>query len=164
MLRNPHTFRKEYKIVGRLTVQGGMWWAISHGGGRTVKGPTVIEFKDCCGVPAKIGKPKYKINLQATRGAHNPNLQVVITHASHVCSQHSFVLPLRMNGMHRTQFDHAFWPFTPRNLIMRVLTICHLKPMQSTVLELKRFEFWPLSALRNPLGFLSTVGHVNNFL
>ena len=33
------------------------------------------------------------------------NLQVVITHASHVCSQHSF--GLRMNGMHRTQFDHA---------------------------------------------------------
>ena len=102
--------------------------------------------------------------LRATRGECNPNLEVVITHASHVCSQHSFVLPLRMNGMHRTQFDHAFWPFTPRNLIMRVLTICHLKPMQSTVLELKRFEFWPLSALRNPLGFLSTVGHVNNFL
>ena len=33
----------------------------------------------------------------ATRRAHNPNLQVVITHASHVCSQHSFGLPLRMN-------------------------------------------------------------------
>ena len=29
------------------------------------------------------------------------------THASHVCSQHSFGLPLRMNGMQRTQFDHA---------------------------------------------------------
>ena len=24
-----------------------------------------------------------------------------------VCSQHSFGLPLRMNGMHRTQFDYA---------------------------------------------------------
>ena len=34
-------------------------------------------------------------------------LQVDITHASHVCSQHLFGLPLRMNGMHRTQFDHA---------------------------------------------------------
>ena len=42
-----------------------------------------------------------------TRGARNPNLQVVITHASHVCSQHSFGLPLRTNGMHITQFDHA---------------------------------------------------------
>ena len=30
-----------------------------------------------------------------------------ITHASHVCSQHSFGLPLRKNGMHRTQFEHA---------------------------------------------------------
>ena len=28
----------------------------------------------------------------ATRGARNPNLRVVITHASHVCSQHSFGL------------------------------------------------------------------------
>ena len=41
------------------------------------------------------------------RGARNPNLQVVITHASPVCSQHSFGLPLTMNGMHKTQFDHA---------------------------------------------------------
>ena len=45
--------------------------------------------------------------LRATRGACNPNLQVVITHASHVCSQLSFGLPLRMNGIQRTQFDHA---------------------------------------------------------
>ena len=28
--------------------------------------------------------------LQATRGAGNPNLQVGITHASHVCSQQLF--------------------------------------------------------------------------
>jgi len=40
------------------------------------------------------------------RGAHNPNVQVVITHASHVRSQHLFGFPLRMNGMYRTQFDH----------------------------------------------------------
>ena len=45
--------------------------------------------------------------LRAPLVARNPNLQVVITHASHVCGQHSFGLPLRMNGMHRTQFDHA---------------------------------------------------------
>ena len=45
--------------------------------------------------------------LRAISGARNPNLQVVITHASHVCSQNSFELPLRMNGMHKTQFDHA---------------------------------------------------------
>ena len=45
--------------------------------------------------------------LRAISGARNPNLQVVITYASHVCSQNSFGLPLRMNGMHKTQFDHA---------------------------------------------------------
>ena len=42
--------------------------------------------------------------LRATKGARDPNLQVVITYASHVCSQHSFGLPLRIYGMH---FDHA---------------------------------------------------------
>ena len=47
------------------------------------------------------------LSLRATRGAGNPNVKVVITHASHVCSQLSFGLPLRMNGMHRTQFDHV---------------------------------------------------------
>ena len=45
--------------------------------------------------------------LLTTRGARNPNLQVVITYAPHVCSQHSFGLSPRMNGMHTTQFDHA---------------------------------------------------------
>ena len=66
--------------------------------------------------------------LRATRGARNPNLQVFITHALHVCSQHSFGLPLRMYGMHRTHFDHVrldllpllwsrvFWPSLTWNL------------------------------------------------
>ena len=49
--------------------------------------------------------------LRATREARNPNLQVFIRHAPHVCSQHSFGLPLRMSGMHRTQFDHALLDF-----------------------------------------------------
>ena len=35
-----------------------------------------------------------------------PNLQAVITQASHVCGQNSFGLPQRVNGIHRTQFDH----------------------------------------------------------
>ena len=52
--------------------------------------------------------------LRATRGACNPNVQVVITHASHLCSKHSFVLPLKMNGMHRRQFDHARFDHLPR--------------------------------------------------
>ena len=34
------------------------------------------------------------ILLRVTRGVCNPNLQVVITHASLVCNQHSFRLPL----------------------------------------------------------------------
>ena len=49
----------------------------------------------------------YSTFLQATRGACNPNLQVVIAHASRVCSQNSFGLPLTMNGMHGMQFDHT---------------------------------------------------------
>ena len=70
-----------------------------------------------------------KLLLRATREARNPNLLVVITHALHVCSQHSFGLTLRMSGMHRTQFDHSpldllslaiwsrvFWPSITWNL------------------------------------------------
>ena len=50
-------------------------------------------------------------SLWATRGAHNPNLQVFITHAPHVhvCSQDLLGLPLSMNGMHKMQFLH-FYP------------------------------------------------------
>ena len=48
-----------------------------------------------------------EIRISLIRGARKPNLQGVITHASHLCSQRSFGLPLRMNGMHITQFDHA---------------------------------------------------------
>ena len=37
--------------------------------------------------------------IAGDRGApRNPNLQVVITHASQVCNQHLFRLQLRMNG------------------------------------------------------------------
>ena len=51
--------------------------------------------------------PIKKSLLRAAKGARNPNFQVFITHASHVCSQHSFGLPLKIYGMHRTLFDHA---------------------------------------------------------
>ena len=60
------------------------------------------------------------LQLRETRGARNPNHQVVITHASHVCSQHSFGLPLRMCGMHRTQFDHARFDLLPLIIWSRV--------------------------------------------
>ena len=45
--------------------------------------------------------------LQVPLVAHNPNLQVVIMNAFHVCSQHLFGFPLRMNGIYITQFDQA---------------------------------------------------------
>ena len=48
-----------------------------------------------------------EICILLTRGARKPNLQGVITHASHLCSQHSFGRPLRMNEMHIAQFGHA---------------------------------------------------------
>ena len=87
------------------------------------------------------------ILLPATRGARNPNLRVVITRASHVCSQHSFGRPLRINQIHRTQllWSRAFWPSTPRNLITRVSTIFHVKLAQSTALEQKRLDLRSLS-------------------
>ena len=49
----------------------------------------------------------YSILLRVTRRARSPNVQVFVTHTSHVCSQHSFGLTLKMNGMHRTRFEHA---------------------------------------------------------
>ena len=49
----------------------------------------------------------YNLFLRAPLVARNPNLQVVITHASHKCSQHSFGLPLTMHRMHTTLFDNA---------------------------------------------------------
>ena len=68
--------------------------------------------------------------LRATRGARNPNPELVVTHASHVCSQHLFELLPSVNEMHITQFDQArfdplslvkiwspvFWPSVTRNL------------------------------------------------
>ena len=89
----------------------------------------------------------YSTLLQATRGARDPNLQVVITHASHVCNQHLFGIPLRMNGMHATQFDHArqFGPSITRNLIMRILTICYMKLTQSRAMEQNCFDLRSLS-------------------
>ena len=74
--------------------------------------------------------------LRATRGTRNRNVQVVISHASHVCSQHSFALPLRRNrNAQKLIWSRVFRASTPRNLITRVLNICHVKFTQSTALE-----------------------------
>ena len=75
---------------------------------RAAIGPRPTHFS-CDIFDRVLGKLMYFSTnvLRATRGARNPKLQVVITHASHVYSQHSFGLQLRMNGTQRTQFDHA---------------------------------------------------------
>ena len=75
--------------------------------------------------------------LRARIVAHNRNLQVIITHASHLCSQHSFGIPLRMYGMHKTHFDHACLDLWTR-ILMCVLTVCHVKLTQSTAMVQKQ--------------------------
>ena len=53
-------------------------------------------------------------------------------------ASNSFVLPLRMNGMHSMQFDHAPLDLlSAHNLITVVLTVCHVKLTQSTAMEQK---------------------------
>ena len=91
--------------------------------------------------------------MRATIGARNPNLQVVITHASHVCSQHLFGLQLRMYGMHGTQFDHARWDLLSLVIWSRLFwpsVTWNLRKAQRWSLEQKCFEVRSLSpALRN---------------
>ena len=49
----------------------------------------------------------YCLNAGDRRNPQSYNLQVVSTHTSHVCGQHSFGLPLGMYGIHRTHFDYV---------------------------------------------------------
>ena len=51
--------------------------------------------------------------LRATRGARNSSLQVLITHASHVCRQHSFIWTATKNEQECAE----------PNMITRVLTL-----------------------------------------
>ena len=92
--------------------------------------------------------------LRATTGARNPNLQNVIMHASHVCSQCSFGLPLRMNWMNKMQFDHVCFYFLPSLSDHLFLTICHVKLMQSTALEQKCLDLRSFSPALNNLWLL----------
>ena len=91
--------------------------------------------------------------LWAPLVAHNPNLEVVITHVSHICSQHSFELPLRLTGMHRMQFDHVHF-----DLLSLVIWSCLFwLSVKWNLLKLKNSNgakvFWPsvfgLRTLRN---------------
>ena len=78
--------------------------------------------------------------LRATRGARNPNLLAVFTHASHVCCQHLFGLPLRTNGMHWTQFDHACFDLLPLVIWSRVFWL-------SVTWNLRKAQLWNKSVL-----------------
>ena len=80
---------------------------------------------------------KRKLHRRHKKGARNPNLQVVIKHAWHVCSQHSVILVTRArrflvtwswnepsgsgdeNGT-RLDFHQEWMECTKRNLITRV--------------------------------------------
>ena len=66
----------------------------------------------------------------------DPNLKVAITHVRQACSQHSFGLPLRLNGLHRKKSDH----FATRNMITRVLILYDVKRKQNTALELSEIS------------------------
>ena len=59
----------------------------------------------------------------------NPNLQVSLRMRRKYVASISFGLPLRMNGMHRTQFDHVCF-------LSLFLSLSHLR----TVMEQKRFD------------------------
>ena len=78
--------------------------------------------------------------LRATRGARNPNLLAVFTHASPVCCQHLFGLPLRMNGMHWTQFDHACFDLPPLVIWSRAFCL-------SVTWDLRKAQLWNKSVL-----------------
>ena len=89
--------------------------------------------------------------LWVTRGAHNPNLQVAIALAPHVCS-YSLIWSSTENEWNASHaiWSHAFRPSITCDLITHVLTICHVKLTQSTVFEQKCFDLPSLSpALRN---------------
>ena len=55
------------------------------------------------------------------------------------------------------QFDHTRLDLsTTRNLITHVLTICHIKLMQRTVLEQKRFDLLTLSPTLHNLCYITS--------
>ena len=83
------------------------------------------------------------------RWDHKCGFFFVITHESRVCSQHSFGLPLRMNGMHKLQFDRARFDVLP----------CRVKLTQSTALEQKRLDLRSLSPAVPNLWLLLVLGN-----
>ena len=66
-------------------------------------------------------------------------------HASHVGCHYFFGLPVRLNEMHRMQFDHMCLDILSLcNLITRVFTISHVKLMQSTLSTVMELIFFDL--------------------
>ena len=57
-------------------------------------------------------------------GSTGPNLQVAVTHVRQIYSQHSFGLPLGMNGIHRMQSGYARMNLSVKTLIKH-LPICN---------------------------------------
>ena len=96
---------------------------------------------------------RWTIYLRATKGARNPILQVVITHASHVCSQHSFGLPfIQMNEMHKTQFDHVCLDLLSPVIWSRVFWISdtwNLRKAQWCRESVALFDLWLLQVYNN---------------
>ena len=80
--------------------------------------------------------------LRVTREAPNPNLQVAITHARHVCNQQR--LGFHWNAQNAI-WSRVFGPFVTRILITRVLTIHHVKVTQSTGIKQTHFYLRSLS-------------------
>ena len=78
-------------------------------------------------------------SLRSPRGRLVASLPTILIYklllcmASHVCSQHSFGLPPRMNGMNRTQFHHARLDFFPLVIWSRVFWLsvtCNFRKAQ----------------------------------
>ena len=63
--------------------------------------------------------------------------------------------------MHETKFDHTRFDFYPRNLITRVLTICHVNLTQSIALEQKRLDLRSFSPALPNLWSLLVYAKVN---
>ena len=100
--------------------------------------------------------------LRVTRGTHNPNLQVAITHTRmYIQWVASFTWTSTKNEWNVLQviWSGAFAPSITCSLISHVLTIYHVKLMQRTAFQQKRFNLQSfLPTLCNPWLLL-----VNNY-
>ena len=73
--------------------------------------------------------------MRSTRGTHNPNLQVVITHASPYVAVWTSI---KYEWNAQNAICHAHLNILSLELITCVLTVSHVKLTQSTAMEQKR--------------------------